>query len=302
MTILSIFLLISGMQLFAQQNSQLSTPVRVQREGFRPSKVKAKKPMIKSPQALRDDQQLVKQQQPEKSKWGYLVSYRLASDLQEQRSSKTLMHEIVAGISYRLARDLEFSASLSGNYDSEGSEVLVDGQHTESYMGDVSLGLSSRIDQFSWSVANEFPTSPYSRAEGYNSVTQGSISYGFNFFERRFSVVPGLLGYYIWNKYETSPTTLTTNKMGSVRATLLFSAKIWRGLSARTMVGVQSTRYADGSSDVAARNSIGLANTWKNLTMSIDFSNGTYADREETQIWFVDKYRRIVSLRLVMSF
>ncbi len=306
MTLLSIFLLLSGVPSWAQ-NKSLSSPVRVQHETIRSNSMKKKLKTKNSKQQNPDmtdklvDKKNLAIQQRKEPKWGFMLNYRVASDLQERQSSKTLGHELGAGLQYRMLDNLYVQLGISANYDSEGSEVLVDGQQTEAYMGDVSLGVSSRIQQINWSVDNEFPTSPYSRAEGYLSVTQGSVTYSYRFLER-FSISPGLLGYYIWNRYEKSPTLLVTNKMGSLRGSLLLGVKIWQGLSFRIGGGIQATRYTDGTNDTASRNSIGFGYTFRNLTTGLDFSNGTYADREETQFWFVDKYRRIVSLRLALSF
>lgn len=285
------------------QNNSLSSPVRVQHEAIRPSKIKKKsrKPLIAEPTQKIVDKRSLEIHQRKEPKWGFLANYRVSSDLQDRQSSKVLAHELAVGVRYRLLDNLYAQTAVSANYDSEGSEVLVDGQHAEAYLGDISIGISSRVEQINWSIDNEFPTSPYSRAEGYNSVTQGSVSYSYRFFDR-FHLAPGLLGYYIWNRYEKSPTTLTTNKMGSLRVHLLLSMKIWQGFSFRVGGGLQTTRYTDGTNEAAARNSIGFGYAWKNLTAGLDFSNGTYADREETQLWFVDKYRRIVSLRLALSF
>ena len=292
----------SGMPTLAQNNS-LSTPVRVQHEAIRPAKVKRKlkkHPQLEATQKA-DEKRSLDIHKRKESKWGFVTNYRVSNDLQDRKSSKTLAHELGAGVRYRLMDDVHIQMGITANYDSEGSEVLVDGQSAEGYMGDVSLGVSSRCEQINWSVDNEFPTSPYSRAEGYSSVTQGSMNYTYRFYER-FSITPGLLGFYIWNRYEKSATTLTTNKMGSLRANLLLSVKIWQGFSFRIGGGLQTTRYTDGTSETSARNSVGFGYAWKNLTAGLDFSNGTYADREETQLWFVDKYRRIVSLRLALSF
>lgn len=301
---------------FAQDTS-LSSPVRVQHEKIKASKKKRSKNTSETVVSEQKRAELIQKKREERdakaSKWGYMADYRASSDLQQQ-NSKTVMHEISLGTRYRLIPDLYVSAGVSMNYDSVGTEVLADGQHAESYMGDVSLGLSSsfspalfsekedRSQRISWSVDNEFPTSPYSRAEGYNSVTQGMTSWSFDFFDRLVFVTPNLLGFYIWNRYETSPTTQRTNKMGSLRLGLSVGLRVWQGLFFKVGGGVQTSRYTDGSNDASAKNSVGVGYNFKYGSVSLDFSNGTYADREETQLWFVDKYRRMVSLRTTLSF
>ena len=286
-----LLVLLIGVESVWSQGTSLSSPVRVQHEKIRPS---AQKKHI--------EKRLEKRAEP-KDPWGYMVDYRVATDLQENQSGRSYAHALAAGFQYRLMEKLYLSAGISFNYDFYGYEVLVDGQSAEGYLGDVSLGVSGEfMPRLKWSVDNEFPTSPYSRAEGIMSITQGAVNWGFDFFDRLVFVTPGLLGYYIWNRYEKSPTILTTNKQGSLRASVVAGIRVWQGLFIRASVGAQTTRYVDGSTDAAAKNSIGFGYNWKHATASMDMSNGTYADREETHLWFIDKYRRILSARVTLSF
>ena len=250
-------------------------------------------------------------------KWSFMADYRGATDLQDQTNPRIISHALAAGVRYHLMDHIYLTGGITAAYDSAGmtqSEILVDGQHAEGYMGDITLGVSSsftptlltypgdRSQSISWSIDNEFPTSPYSRAEGYYSITDAQLSWSFDFFERFLFLIPNATGYYIWNTYEKSPTTQTTNKMGGVRLAVVLGMRLWQGLFTRVSAGVQSTRYTDGSTDATARNSIGIGYTWPHVTVSLDYSNGTYADREETHLWFIDHYRRIISLRTTLSF
>lgn len=302
-----ILVLLIFTQSLVAQNSQLSSPVRVQREPIESSgKRKKLKSKVREQKFEKRRAELIeKRREPTKSKWGFLADYRAATDLQDQTTPRVVAHAVAAGVRYRLLEDLYVSGAISANYDSSGSnssEVLVADRDTEAYMGDVTLGVSGREQDISWEVDNEFPTSPYSRSEGYNSITNLETSWRFQFFERLFYIAPTLSGHYVWNKYEKSPNTGATNKMAGVRAGLLLGVKVWQGLFCRLVVGVQSTRFTDGSSDTAARNSVGIGYGWDHLTVALDFSNGTYADREETHLWFMDQYRRIISLRATASF
>lgn len=312
---LFLVLLISIQSAYAED---LSSRVRVQHEGVSESLKKKKRPKKTLQQQFQEQKLEAKRPSLKRSApeplWSYLVDYRAATDLQDQKSGRAFSHSLSAGLRYKFMDQIYLSGGVTGAYDSVGTEVLVDGQHAEAYMGDVTLGVSSffsptlltsgneRSQTVSWSIDNEFPTSPYSRAEGYSSVTNGSLSWSFDFLDRYFYVIPSLTGYYIWNRYEKSPTTSATNKMGGVRVGLLLGMRVWKGLFVRLGGGLQSTRYTDGSTDSSARNSFGFGYGWRHLTLAMDFSNGTYADREETHLWFVDQYRRIVSFRATLSF
>jgi hypothetical protein len=108
--------------------------------------------------------------------------------------------------------------------------------------------------------------------------------------------------YYIWNQYEFSPATHLLNKRGGGRLEGNVRLVLWKGLFVGGMVGAQYAQYLDDTGDEAYRNSVGIGYAWDRASAYLSTSNGTYLDREDAGVWFVDEYRRTVALSVKYAF
>jgi hypothetical protein len=244
-------------------------------------------------------------------KWAGQVSYGIRTDLADQVKPRLYQHDfsLSYGFEHQPTR-ISVSAIASAGYESAGeqrSEVLLDENDTELFMNDITLALQKTWalewkSTLSLTLGNEFPTSPESKREGYGSVTSLGVDWNVPLVPKKISVSLGGEVYYIWNSYEYSPATGDLNKQGGARATAGVRWTIWKGWYVRASAGSQQSRYLDGTSDVTYRNSIGTGYNFGRLSLSLSTSNGTYLDREEAYIWFVDEYRRTLALGASYSF
>lgn len=253
--------------------------------------------------------------EPEKPKdpvkWAGQVSYAIRTDLADQVKPRLYQHDFSASYGFEHnPSKISVSAIVSAGYESAGetrSEVLVDENDTEFFMNDFALGVQKSWEAMLKSnvvltLGNEFPTSPESKREGYGSVTSLGLDWSVPLVPKKISVSIGGEFYYIWNSYEYSPATGDLNKQGGAKASVGVKFTIWKGWYVRAGAGSQQSRYLDGTTDVTYRNSIGTGYNFGQLGISLSTSNGTYLDREDAYIWFVDEYRRTASLGVTYSF
>lgn len=243
--------------------------------------------------------------------FGGEANYRIRTDLADEVKPRLYTHTVGLSYGFRyIPGGLTLAAVLTAQYQSAGerrSEVIIDSNDAELFVNDVALSINkgyelSKEAKLSLTLTNEFPTSAEARREQYRSVTtlDGGISYAL--LPRRLSL--GLSGgaYYIWNSYEYSPTTLESNKRNGSYGNISGKLTIWEGLYFSASAGSLISTYTDGTSDLSYRNSVTLGYAWSAVTLSVSMSNGSYLDRGDASLWFVDEYRRILSLGLSHAF
>lgn len=276
-----------------------------------PEAVKAANPEVSEESFERGEALMATQRIKDQIKWAGQVSYAIRTDLADQVKPRLYQHDF--SLSYGFEHNpskVSVSAIVSAGYESAGesrSEVLVDENDTEFFMNDFALAVQKSWEAMmksnvSLSLGNEFPTSPESKREGYGSVTSLALDWSVPLVPKKISVSFGGEVYYIWNSYEYSPATGDLNKQGGAKASVGVKFSIYKGWYVRAGAGSQQSRYLDGTSDVTYRNSIGTGYNFGKLGISLSTSNGTYLDREDAYIWFVDDYRRTASLGVTYSF
>ncbi len=238
--------------------------------------------------------------------FGSELGYGVTSDLQDQAKPRLYSHSLSAMLGLQHESRWSLSLSLDAQYYSLGernSSIQVNSDQAELFLKDVTLGvqkiwlLASDMD-ISWSVSNEFPTSPLSRAEKVNSITHTGINYRWRLWPDRASWSHGIGGHYIWNTYDTTVGSGEPNRESGTRYGTNLSVRIWDQLFADVGLGVQLSRYVDGSTDWQYRNSIGVGYRYGALNFRLGMSNGTYADQSDADLWWVDEYRRLVSFSI----
>jgi len=244
-------------------------------------------------------------------KWGGEVGYFLRTDLADQIRPRLYGHALGMGYGFtHTPSKISLSAGLEAAFESAGersSEVLLDDDRQELFIQDFSISLirtySAAWDsKFAVGLANEFPTSPEAQRENYNSVTALQAGWSIPVIPKRLSLVMKSEVFYIWNSYEYSPATGDLNRQGGARLEFAGRVTLWEGWFVSAMAGSQLARFLDGTSDMSHRNAVGTGYAWEKFNVSLTMSNGTYLDREDASLWFVDDYRRMLSFGMRYSF
>lgn len=301
-----------SLSLHAAEKPDLASKPRVRVE--QPKRVKHKKTKITHGSLGTFDEVRTaapKEPHQETVEWGGEVRYLLRTDMADSVSPRVYTHSLnlAYGFEYVPAK-VSVVGILDAAYESMGerrSEIIVDDDRKELFVNDFTLAadktyLAPWKSKVSLGLSNEFPTSPEAQREDYASVTTLSASW---------LVSPGIekVGlklttevHYIWNQYKYSPATGDLNKQGGWRGEAGASWSFWRGFYVHAAAGAQVARYLDGTSDLTYRNSVGAGHRWESVALFFFFSNGTYLDREDAGVWFVDEYRRMVTAGLSYSF
>lgn len=244
--------------------------------------------------------------------WGGQLTYGVRTDLADEVTPRVYTHSL--GLSYgfqHLPSKISIIGVVAAVYEStgdRGGEILVDEDRAELFVNDFSLAAQVEWDLGFWksnlmtTLANEFPTSPDAQREGYGSVTSFEAMWTVPLVGKRLSASAISEIYYVWNSFEYSPATLELNKQGGGRLAGSLRWKIYRGLYVSGSVGSQTSRYLDGTTDVTYRNSVTLGYGWDAFSVFVSTSNGSYLDREEGNIWFIDDYRRTLAMGMGLSF
>lgn len=243
--------------------------------------------------------------------WGGGLNYSIRTDLADQVKPRAYLHalDFAYGFDYT-PWDMSFGAGVSAAYESIGerrSEILLDENRKELFVNDIGLYGEKRFagpwsSKFEVGLANEFPTSPEAQREDYASVTSFNLGWSVPAIPKRLYLTLTSEVYYIWNNYEFSPATHELNKQGGWKIEARARLIIWKGLFFNGVLGTQMARYLDDSGDSTYRNSLGVGYAWKKIAASLSTSNGTYLDREDAGVWFVDEYRRTVAFSVRYSF
>jgi hypothetical protein len=74
------------------------------------------------------------------------------------------------------------------------------------------------------------------------------------------------------------------------------------GLSVSVGTGVKLSRKLDSSTEYAYNNSQSISYTWGAFTGEVSHTNGGFTREGDLSLWYVDKYRRIMTGSLTYSF
>jgi hypothetical protein len=80
------------------------------------------------------------------------------------------------------------------------------------------------------------------------------------------------------------------------------SVRLWRALKFSYTWGIRYTRYLDDYLSYGYSNSYGLSYAFDSILVSLNYSAGGFTDDGEVSLWFIDDYRRVVSMSLAYSF
>jgi hypothetical protein len=322
MRILFLLLLLPITALAQDYDLQSAPKVRVEgdeTEASAPEPVKSKvvpsygisKPALDAAAAARARKKEQKDPLKDPVTWAGQVGYAIRTDLADQIKPRLYQHSLSLsyGMEYAPSR-VSLTGVLSAGYESAGeqnSEILVNENDSELFVNDFSLALQKSVSgpwksNFSFTLGNEFPTSAEAKREGYGSVTSLDAGWSLPIVPKKFSLSVGTGVHYIWNSYEYSPATGDLNPQGGWTGALGVSWTIWKGWSVSGSAGSRLTRYLDGTSDVTYRNSIGTGYNFGRFAVTLSTSNGTYLDKEDAYIWFLDEYRRTLSLSTRFTF
>ncbi len=254
-----------------------------------------------------------------------LVSYTLRQDLAQAREPRTATHRLSASMNITLLdravikgfddefadEIVTFGAMIGGQMLTIANEIDATAGNGPAEFSDFDLSLSRgfKLDSMfgaknSLEVAGgvSLPTSLASQYEGIVAVPYASLTWGMLFQGGRYGILQSISADYTANQYDFSPVTREINPDSSAGYSAFGTIRMGSGFRFRAGGTARVVRYLDGTNTAALSNSQSLTWTDGNFSVTVSHSNGARAEDRETSMWFVDEYRRIVSLGLSARF
>lgn len=253
-----------------------------------------------------------------------MASYSIRQDLLEPKSEMTARHRLAAlgsvtlmdravvkGLNDDEANEVvSLSASVSGQFFTIGREID-GGLHGPIEMADVDLALSrgfvlpkmlgaSSIADLV--VGTTIPTSEEAQYGGIGAVPYTTASLALSFQGGRYNLNQSVSAVYVFNSYTHSPTKREINADALTDYSISTSARLGAGFRFTVGGAARVVHYLDDTATSRLSNFQILSWTRRATTVSLRHENGARSEDRDAVMWFVDEYRRIVSLSLSVRF
>lgn len=270
-------------------------------------------------------------------KFGGMLSYGLRQDLAKEREPVVSMHRlmgmasmtildrpVIVGFDDDLANEVvTFNATLSGQFSTLGQEIIGQTHGGPMEASDVDLSASRMFEMEKiWEASNSLdltlgsslPTSESTQYEGVVAVPYVNLAWALGFQGGRYNITQAVSADYVFNQYAYNPTGDAANADGSPGAlhqvnpdgsagySLTASARLGAGFRFSIGGSARVVRHLDDSVTSGIGNSQTLSWTKGFATVTLRHANGSRAEDRQTSLWFIDEYKRIVSLGLSVRF
>lgn len=255
----------------------------------------------------------------------YSLAYNVGSDLAEQDEPRVYTNKLTAGFGTsfldprsgdeRFSLGLKLGAqykTLNGEIDTgrrtDGDESsrldafeLADAEASVSK--DVSLGAAVHGNHtLGLNGGFSLPTSRDSRLDGVQGVPFLGAELESAFAGKRFLLTNGLSSFYIMNTYLYSPVTREINPDAGLIYSLSARLRLLKHLTATAGGSVKGTHHLDDSNAMGFGNFQALTFAMGGFSTTLRHSNGSHLSDRDIELWYIDRYRRMVSLNLEYRF
>lgn len=248
------------------------------------------------------------------TKWDFSADYGVSSNLNAPERPRAYDHSLGLSASREFLENYTGSVSWGVDYTTLDTDVYRDNPNDPYYRyGDIGLSVFRTLktqdlkQSLSLSVSEDILVSEESRYLGYRSVTGASANHTWSVM-KKLRIRNTLSGGYLLNRYKYSPVEMGSIGRGTIMADGYYSYAVgptitlYKGLSLGATMSVRGTHYLDQSSTWGFGNSYSLTYGQGNWSAYVKYVNKGYADRGETNLWFVDHYRRLASLGVSYNF
>lgn len=240
--------------------------------------------------------------------WGIRLYFRSLTDLADPSDRKLYTNSLGAYYEYTFKNGLTLYGGTGVRYFAVDNKVRND-NNDRPQLDDITLGAAgpifdrSRIDMpLTGSLNLTLPTSEEAKFEGYTGIVSASVNTFYSFW--RISLIPTLYGNYIFNRFDKSPQYGTVNSDFSYGADLRASLRLGAGFNFSLRAGSAFTHFIDQvyTSNFTNGMGVGYSSPTGQVIVNLSLSNGSYQDQSSEALWFIDRYRRNLSLSLSYLF
>ena len=238
--------------------------------------------------------------------WSVGFNYGVSTDLADYSSPRLYYQGLGLNIGYTLNSKWSLLASLNGSFTTLDGQI--DKRQEESALESTGvnpgfgLNFSPGVGTpwFLGASANVLLDTA-SRREGYLGLFSLNGGGTWMFFTDHFSMTHSFGVTELANTYDYSSAG-TANPETWLVYSWSNALKLSEYFSLGTGFGLKQTRYLDGFWDYSYSTSLSASFTRKTWSMSLTSSNGGYTEDGRVSLWYVDRYRRLVSLSMAYQF
>lgn len=232
------------------------------------------------------------------------VDYSVTTDFADELKPRLFTHRITPSVGYEIKDWFNVGVETTYFFKSVGNAVsrYPEDSGLSSVTPSISRGNLLKLPNvlggehdLSAAVFGDIPFSEEARIEGYYGAVGAGPRLRSKFWDGILTITNRVNYNFIFNRYSFSPVSFDPSAEGSYGYTLGLSVKIIGGLRAGVGFGARRTRYVDGFHDFSYQNTQTLSFAWKGWSASIEHKNGGYTDDEKVELWYVDRYRRLVT-------
>lgn len=243
---------------------------------------------------------------PKESPWSLGFTYGFSTDLADAYSPRIYYQGLNAFAARRFGGSWSASLGVAATFTTLDGQIDKRQEDTELEAAGVSpsVGLSyggSDARPWFFGISGTALMDSASRREGFLGLFSGNFGGTWRFFNDRLSMTHGLAISEIINAYEYSSAG-TPNPGTSVSYSWSNSIAAGDHLTVNAGFGLKQTRYLDGFWDYSYNTFLGTTLAMGQWSLSLNTSNGGYTEDGRVSLWYVDKYRRVVSLALAVNF
>jgi hypothetical protein len=247
--------------------------------------------------------------EPEKgteSRWSTDFSYGVSTDLADDLDPRLYYQGVTANLNRKLGLALVLSLGVAANF------TTVDGQidkRQEDSAADATgatptLNLSYRpSERGPWfgGVSGSLLMDKASRLEGYVGLLSINGGAKWGFWRDRLVTIHTLAVSELMNTYEYSSSG-SPNQATSVNYSWANAFNFSEHFALGATFSFKQTRYMDGFWDYSYATFLSASMTFNQWSTALGTTNGGHTDDGRVALWYVDRFRRIVSWSLCYSF
>lgn len=242
------------------------------------------------------------------------AEYKGSTDLNREERPRLYKHSLGLTASKTLAEKYNVSLSAGVTYQTLNTDVTRENVN-DAYFDPNDIGISAfrnfKLDQDTNSLAvilgTDILNSEDSRYRGYRA-TGSAQSVLTTRIANWVSLKNSLTGVYLWNRYRYSPVGSEKVHIGDISSdgfvaySLRPVIKVFKGMNFTPAMSVRGTHYMDNTNTYNFGNSYTLSYSHANWSGYLTYINNGYADRGETNLWFVDRYKSLASAGFTYNF
>ncbi len=245
---------------------------------------------------------------PELAKWSSSVSWETSSDLAENSSPRAYNHRLIGGLEYRALPEFSLAGlvemrtlTLNGQIP-KGSEQ----NYEEVFSPLVVLSgsyVQKMFEKHSWRAGmnGSLFLDEASRLEGYKGLLGVNGRLHFNFFDGFYTMGHRVGLSYLMNSFEFG-SNLAANPSEFLAYSWMNSFRITDQLRFGISFSARMTRYLDSFVDYNYLTAVSLTQNWEKAYLSLEYENGGFTEEGRVDFWYLNQFRRIVSLSLGATF